>query len=102
MCGWLGHRGKQLIKIFGHYFNRRTVVQVLFDLTLLMGVMLFVLLEMDPNPNPKESRAIIQSAILAFGVLFINTGLGFYLRVHNRTVGQTYARAALADWNPKR
>jgi len=85
-----------LIKIFGHYFNRRTLLQVCFDLFLVLGVMLYLLLFRDPDPRVNVNLALLQAAVMAFGILIINTGLGFYLRVHNRTVGQTYARAVLA------
>ncbi|WP_342618736.1 TIGR03013 family XrtA/PEP-CTERM system glycosyltransferase [Rhodoferax sp. GW822-FHT02A01] len=85
-----------MIKIFGHYFNRRTLLQVSFDLFLVSGVMLYVLLVHDLEPSNSRNLAFVQAFTMAFGVLLINAGLGFYLRVHNRTVGQTYARAILA------
>jgi len=85
-----------LIKIFGHYFNLRTLLQVTFDMTLVVGVMLYALLFQSSVPHVRETHIALQVSVMAGGILLINTVLGFYMRVHNRTVGQTYARAVLA------
>jgi sugar transferase (PEP-CTERM system associated) len=85
-----------LIKIFGHYFNRRTLYQVCFDLALVLVVMLFVMLIQESRPLDAMAMAMVHSLIMAFGILLGNAGLGFYQRVHNRTTGQTNARAVLA------
>ena len=42
------------------------------------------------------SVAITCSFLLAVGMLTINSGLGFYQRVHTRSVGQTRSRAVLS------
>ncbi len=42
------------------------------------------------------SVAVTCSLLLAVGMLAINSGLGFYQRVHTRTIGQSRARAVLA------
>ncbi|MDO8286565.1 MAG: TIGR03013 family PEP-CTERM/XrtA system glycosyltransferase [Rhodoferax sp.] len=84
-----------MIKIYGHYFNRRTLLQVCFDLALVLVVMLFVMLVHEPEPHVDVSLALIHALVMALGILVGNTGLGFYQRVHNRTIGQTHARAVL-------
>ena len=85
-----------MIKIFGHYFNLRTLLQMTFDMTLVVGVMLYALLFQDPAQRIHETHVAVQVVAMAFSILVINAALGFYMRVHNRTVGQTYARAVLA------
>lgn len=84
-----------MIKIFGHYFNRRTLFQVCFDLALVLVVMLFVMLVQEREPRANVSQALVHALAMALGILLGNTGLGFYQRVHNRTVWQTHARVVL-------
>lgn len=48
------------------------------------------------DPASLYSVILLPALVLASGVLVINASLGFYQRVHNRTVSQTRARAVLA------
>lgn len=48
------------------------------------------------DPASLYAVMLLPAMVLASGVLVINASLGFYQRVHNRTVSQTRARAVLA------
>lgn len=84
-----------MIKIFGHHFHRRTLSLVFFDLALVLVVMLYVMLMHAPEPHIDVSLARICALAMALGILACNAGLGFYQRVHNRTIGQMLGRAVL-------
>ena len=84
-----------MIRVFGHYLHRRTLQQVFVDLGLVLGAVLLAILW-----QGMEWAAALHlmgyAAFLAIGLLLINAGLGFYQRVHNRSVNQTRARGVLS------
>ncbi len=85
-----------MIKIFSHYLHKRTLFQVFLDLGLVVITVIFSMLWQVNDVTAGLSTAIATAFLLALGMLAINTGLGFYQRVHNRTVGQSRARAVLS------
>jgi len=85
-----------MIKIFDHYFHRRTFLQMCFDLGLLVVTVAVAVLWRAENPASVSSVVLAVTVLSAIGILVINMGLGFYQRVHNRTLGQTRARAVLS------
>lgn len=85
-----------MIKIFDHYFHRRTLLQVLFDFGLVIFAVMVSMLSQAADPAALYSTILFPALFLALGVLLINASLGFYQRVHNRTLSQTRARAVLA------
>jgi sugar transferase (PEP-CTERM system associated) len=85
-----------VIKIFSHYLHRQTLLQVFFDLGLVAATVVLSILWQVRDFAAGLSVAVMCSFLLALGMLAINSGLGFYQRVHNRSVGQTRARAVLA------
>ena len=85
-----------MIKIFSHYLPRQTLLQLFFDLSLVVGVVMLSVLWQTQDFIAGFSVAVTCSVLLAVGMLAINSGLGFYQRVHNRTIGQSRARAMLS------
>ncbi len=85
-----------MIKIFNHYFHKRTLLQIFFDLGLVVVAVVISALSQVADPASVSSLVVSASILLAAGILIINAGLGFYQRVHSRTWGQTRARAVLA------
>lgn len=85
-----------MIKIFGHYFHRRTLLQMGFDLAFVVVLLLAITLFQASNPWDLVVPLFSVALLFAVGVVAINGVLGFYQRVHNRTHGQAYARAVLA------
>lgn len=80
----------------GHTFRTDTFLQVVFDFGFVfVGVLIGVLwigngLPVDP------SLVVTYAVILALTMLALNAWLGFYQRIHDRTVEDSRARAVLA------
>ncbi len=85
-----------MIKIFDHYFHRRTFLQMCFDLGLLVVTVVVAVLSQATHPASVSPVLLLVSVLSAIGTLVINKALGFYQRVHHRTLGQTRARAVLS------
>jgi sugar transferase (PEP-CTERM system associated) len=86
-----------MIKIFSHYLPRQTLMQLFFDLSLVVVIVFGAIVwHARDAASTGLSVAVTSSVLLAIGMLAINSGLGFYQRVHNRTVGQSRARAVLS------
>ena len=86
-----------MIKIFNHYFHKRTLFQIGLDLLLLLLVVMATVLAQ--GVPPEQIGPLVTNIFLVLGgaMLLVNTGLGFYQRVHNRSIGQNVARAVLAS-----
>ena len=84
-----------MVKILGHYFHRRTLIQMVFDFGLVVATLLLVTLLQVGNPLDVFVRLLGSALLLGLGELMVFGGLGFYQRVHNRTRGQIHARTAL-------
>ncbi len=85
-----------MIKIFSHYLPRQTLLQLFFDMSLLVAAVLAAIFWHVQDAGAVLPIAIASAVMLAVSMLAINSGLGFYQRVHNRTVGQSRARAVLS------
>jgi sugar transferase (PEP-CTERM system associated) len=85
-----------VIKIFNHYLSRRTLLQVFLDLGLVAAAVILSIMWQARDFASGLSLAITCSLLLAVGMLAINSGLGFYQRVHTRSVGQSRSRAVLS------
>ncbi len=85
-----------MIKVFNHYLHRRTLLQVFLDLGLVVATVIMSILWQVNDVATGLAVAVTSSFLLAVGMLAINSGLGFYQRVHTRTVGQSRARAVLS------
>ena len=87
-----------MIKIFNHYFHKLTLLQIFFDLGVVVGAVLLTVLTQVAGPTsaPISSIVVTKAVFFAIGILIINSGLGLYDRAHCRTVGQTSARAMLS------
>ena len=89
-----------VIRIFGHYMNRRLLLQVVFDFGLIVALMIAAFLlyvERSTLSLSLVSATATQGFSLATAVFVINTASGFYQPSHGRTFGQTCARAAMAS-----
>ncbi len=84
-----------MIKIFNHYIHRRTLLQILLDLLLVVGAVVASVVWRASDPLIAFSLALPSAAVLAVLALMLNGALGFYQRVHNRSVSQSWARAVL-------
>ena len=85
-----------MIKIFNHYLHKRTLLQILLDLGLVFSAVVAAVMWQVPDLPSAPSIVVTLAALLSFGMLAINTGLGFYERVHNRSLSQSRARAVMS------
>lgn len=89
-----------MIKIFDHYFHKRTLLQMLMDFLLVLGVIVFAIAMQAKDwavaADSFWSGTFTASLLFAFGTLAINGSLGFYQRMYSRTVGQSGARALMS------
>ncbi len=84
-----------MIRVFNHYLHRQTVRQVSLDLLLVVLVVASTTLWQGAN-LVSTLPFVIYAVLLGIGVLLINMALGFYQRVHDRSVIQSRARGVLA------
>ncbi|WP_394788364.1 TIGR03013 family XrtA/PEP-CTERM system glycosyltransferase [Rhodoferax sp.] len=84
-----------MIKIFNHYLHRRTLQQIFFDLGLVVLAVLAVVIWKGEDLTSMVSL-LGHASLLSLGMLVVNAALGFYQRIHNRSLNQSRARAALS------
>lgn len=92
-------RDFRLIKIFNHYFHRRTVLQVFLDMGLVVGALiaaLFVQANSSVIDQSVVTEGLSRGILMALGMLAVNSALGFYERSRSKTTGQMRARAVLS------
>lgn len=85
-----------MIKIFNHYFHKRTLLRILLDLGLVIATLMLAIVRNIADPKSVFSSVLIASVVLGFGIFVINTGLGFYQRSNGRSLIQTAARAGVS------
>ena len=85
-----------MIKIFNHYFHKRTLLEIGFDLGLVLATTVIAIFSQVADVASASPRVVSTSLVLALGIVFINSALGFYQRVQSCTLGQTRARALLS------
>lgn len=85
-----------MIKVFSHWIRWRTCIQVIFDLAFVMVAMLTATMWVGNGLPIDIQMVFVYALILGVTMLALNTWLGFYQRIHNRTVQQTRARAVLS------
>ena len=85
-----------VIRIFNHYFHKRTILQIGFDFILVLALQAFAIWVQATNVNAFSHVVVTASLLFSAGLLVLNSSLGFYQRVHNRTLGQSRAHALLS------
>lgn len=85
-----------MIKIFNHYFHKRTLFQIGLDLMLLLLIAVITSTAHESTHTILGSKVTMTFLVLTGAMMVLNASLGFYQRVHNRSLGQTSARAVLA------
>lgn len=85
-----------MIKVFNHWFRWRTLAQMLFDLSFVIVGMLIVSMWVGSGLPINHKQIIIFAVILGITMLVINVWLGFYQRIHGRTITESRARAVLS------
>ena len=83
-----------MVRVFNHYLQRRSLMQVIFDVGLIVAVLLFTVLALGGGETLPVAAA--QSLSLA-GVLFVvNSATGLYQPAPKRTLTQVCMRGIVA------
>lgn len=85
-----------MVKIFSHWFSWRSLIQMIFDLSFIIVGMLIAFMWISSGLPINHSHLLLFAAILGVTMLIVNGWLGFYQRIHNRTVSESRARAVLS------
>src|SRR6218665_1625897 len=86
-----------MIRIFNHYLHRQTLLQVFFDLGLILFAVVAVVLSQGESAKTVIPFAASHGLSLAGCMFVINSATGFYQHVHNRSVTESCARALFAS-----
>ncbi|MET0520058.1 MAG: TIGR03013 family XrtA/PEP-CTERM system glycosyltransferase [Burkholderiaceae bacterium] len=84
-----------MIRIFNHYLHRQTLLQVFFDLGLILFAVVSVVLSQGESAQSVIPFVASHGLSLAGGMFVINSATGFYQHVHNRSITESCARALL-------
>ena len=85
-----------MIKLFSHYLHKQTLLQVFFDLVVIVLAILGAFAWQSKDFISTLPLALTTGCLLGIATLAVNSGLGFYQRVHNRSLTQSRARALMA------
>jgi sugar transferase (PEP-CTERM system associated) len=85
-----------MIKVFNHWLRWRLLAQMLFDFSfVIVGIIISMMWVHNGLPvNHKE--VLTFGVLLGLAMLLINSWLGFYQRLNNRSVMESRARAVLS------
>lgn len=88
-----------MIRIFNHYFDRRTLIQQLLDVLLVAVVFmgaLIALSEPEELSAAQMGRGLLRGLLMGLGFLVINAALGFYDRRGALSARQAIARSIVS------
>jgi len=88
-----------VIRIFNHYFDRHTLIQLLLDVTLVAGVFVGALIALskpEDLTSAQVARGAFRGLLMGFGFLAINAALGFYDRRTILSRRQALARSLVS------
>ncbi|MEF8753999.1 MAG: TIGR03013 family XrtA/PEP-CTERM system glycosyltransferase [Accumulibacter sp.] len=85
-----------MIKVFNHWFHRKTVAQVAVDLMFPVVCVVLAAVWLGGGANLELDRIVFYAIIFALTMIVLNSWLGMYQRVHSRTLAETRARAVLS------
>ncbi len=88
-----------MIRIFNHYFHRRTVVQMALDMALVTAAFMAILLALadaDKTNSGLIARGLGRGLLMGVGFLAVNAALGFYDRSNAFSTTQMWARALVS------
>lgn len=88
-----------MIRIFNHYFDRHTLIQLLLDVTLVAGVFVGALIALskpEDLTSAQIGRGAARGLLMGIGFLAINAALGFYDRRTILSTRQALARSLVS------
>jgi sugar transferase (PEP-CTERM system associated) len=85
-----------VIKVFNHWFHRKTVAQVAVDLMFPVVCVILAAMWIGGGGHLELEKVAFYAVIFALTMVLFNTWLGIYQRAHTRTREETRARAVLS------
>lgn len=85
-----------MIRIFNHYFHKRSLYQASFDIGLVLMVVVIAFFYQSQSPIASNTPVFSGAFFMATGISTINTGLGFYQRIQRLSRPQLGMRAFFA------
>ena len=85
-----------MIKVFNHWFHRKTIAQVAVDLMFPVLCVILAAVWIGHGGQLGLDKAAFYAVIFALMMIVLNAWLGIYQRVHSRTRAETQARAVLS------
>lgn len=82
--------------VMGHTFRPDTLLQAFFDFGFVFVVIVIAAMWVGSGLPVDMTLVMAYAAILSLVMLAINAWLGFYQRIHDRTIQDTHARAVLS------
>lgn len=88
-----------MIKIFNHYFDRHTLLQLLLDMTLVTAAFMATLVVLSDSTElttAQLGKGLFRGLLMGAGFLLVNSALGFYDRRGPFSASQLRARALVS------
>jgi sugar transferase (PEP-CTERM system associated) len=85
-----------VIKVFNHWFHRKTVAQVAVDLMFPVVCVIFAAMWLGRGGRLELEKVAFYAVIFALLMIVLNAWLGIYQRAHSPTREETRARAVLS------
>lgn len=85
-----------MIKVFNHWFHRRTIAQIAIDLMFPVFCVMLAALWIGRGGQLVLEKVAFYGVIFALTMIVLNAWLGIYRRDHDRTRDETRARAVLS------
>jgi len=85
-----------MVRLFNHWLRWRSLAQMLFDFSfVIVGIIIATMWVQNGLPI-NHRQLLIFGGLLGVAMLLINSWLGFYQRLNNRSAMETRARAVLS------
>ena len=85
-----------MIKVFNHWFHRKTIAQVALDLMFPVICVILAAMWIERGGRLALDKVAFYAVVFALTMIILNAWLGIYQRVHDRTRSETQARAVLS------
>lgn len=88
-----------LVKIFNHFFHRRTLFQVMLDLAFIVGALIFALFLQNKGSGVQSDVVLAgtgRGILMGAAILSVNFALGLYSQGAQMNVSQIRARFVLS------
>jgi len=85
-----------VIKVFNHWFHRKTIAQVVLDLMFPVLCVILAAMWVERGGRLALDKVAFYAVVFALTMIILNAWLGIYQRVHDRTRSETQARAVLS------